>query len=473
MNGVRSIAINTVSLSIAEIITKISQFLIFVFIARSLGNVIFGRFNFAYAFSIIAVIFMDIGINYMLVRDISKNKNLANKFIVNSFLIKILLSLAVFIIIFLILNAANYPAETRLLIYMLVSFEFFKSFTELIFSVFKAYEAMHYEAFLKSLRMILTLVFGLLILNIYKNVILLAGIFLLIEVIIFILSLFIALSKIVRIEFSFDYNFSKKIIQKAFPFSLSMIFASIYFYIDSIMLSVMKGDGAVGTYSAAYNLTLAILFIPGMYIFAIYPVLSKNLDKSKEIAVLIYERSFKYLYMIGLPISIGFFLLARNIILFIYGKEFFASVIVLKLVSWFVFIKFISYLTGVILSVQAQHLRALAQGITALLNLALNFLLIPKFSYMGAGIATLISEIILFILTFAFVSKYFHAFNVFKILYKPLIASAVMAAVIIFLNTNMFILIFTGAVTYFLILFLFRAFDEGDYLLMKRLIKSR
>ena len=473
MNGVRSIAINTISLSIAEIITKISQFLIFVFIARSLGNAIFGRFNFAYAFSIIAVVFMDIGINYMLVRDISKNKNLVNKFIVNSFLIKILLSLIVFIIVYFILNAANYPTETRLLIYILVFFALFKSFTELIFSVFKAYEAMYYEAFLKSLRMILTLIFGLLILNIYKNIMLLAAIFLLIEAIIFILSLFIALLKFVEIKFSFDYNFSKNIIKKAFPFSLSMIFAGIDFYIDSIMLSVMKGDSAVGTYSAAYNLTLAILFIPGMYIFAIYPVISKNFDKSKEIAILIYERSFKYLYIIGLPISIGFFLLARNIILFVYGKEFFASVIVLKLVSWFVFIKFISYLTGIMLSVQVQHLRALSQGVTAVLNLILNFLLIPKYSYIGAGIATLISELVLFILTFIFVSKHFHIFNVFKILYKPLIAVSIMSLVIIFLKMNMFVLILIGAVVYFTILFLLKTFDKRDYLLMKRLIKSQ
>ena len=89
MGRVRRIAANTISLSIAEIIVKVAQFIIFVYVARQLGNAIFGRFNFAYSFSLIAVIFTDIGINYMIIREISRKKELLNKFIINSFLIKI------------------------------------------------------------------------------------------------------------------------------------------------------------------------------------------------------------------------------------------------------------------------------------------------------------------------------------------------------------------------------------------------
>lgn len=472
MNGVRSIAVNAISLGISEIVTKVAQFLIFVFIARSLGSLVFGKFNFAYAVSIIAVLFMDMGINYMLIRDMAKNRSLVSKYIANSFIVKTALSIVVFVFVYLIFSTSNYPDETKILVYILVFFAFLKSFTELLFSVFKAYEAMHYEAVFKILRMAATLAFGLFAIRFYKDIVILSAIFVIVEAVIFILSLYAVWSRLVKINASFDYGFSKKILKDAVPFSLSMIFASIYFYIDSIMLSVMKGDGAVGTYSAAYNLTLAILFIPGMYVFAIYPVLSKNLGKFRQKIVLIYERSFKYMYMIGLPISIGFFILAQNIILFTYGREFFPSVAVLKLVSWFVFIKFVSFITGIMLSVHMQHLRTLSQGITALLNIILNLLLIPRYGFIGAGIATLISEAVLFALTFIFVSKFIHAFNALKILYKPLIASAVMAMILVFLDINMFALIITGAVVYFAALFLLRAFDKKDFLLMKRLVKN-
>jgi len=120
------------------------------------------------------------------------------------------LSIITFIIAFLILNAADYQKETRVLVYILVLFAFLKSFTELLFSVFKAYEAMHYEAILKILRMLAALAFGLLAISLYKDIILLSVIFLAIEAVIFILSFFIILSKFEKIRLSFDYEFSKK-----------------------------------------------------------------------------------------------------------------------------------------------------------------------------------------------------------------------------------------------------------------------
>src|SRR3989338_8246770 len=120
MDSVKRIAINTVSLSIAEIVAKVAQFIIFVYVARQLGNAIFGRFNFAYSFSLIAVIFTDIGINYMIIREISRKKELLNKFITNSFLIKTALGILVFILSVIALNALNYPKETQIFVYFLI-----------------------------------------------------------------------------------------------------------------------------------------------------------------------------------------------------------------------------------------------------------------------------------------------------------------------------------------------------------------
>src|SRR3989344_7985196 len=113
MDNVRKIAANTLSLSIAELIGKFGQFLIFVYIARSMGNVIFGTFNFAYAFSLIAIVFAYIGINFMLVREISKNRDKVGSYIGNSFLIKILFSIITFSCVVLIMNAGKFPDVTR------------------------------------------------------------------------------------------------------------------------------------------------------------------------------------------------------------------------------------------------------------------------------------------------------------------------------------------------------------------------
>ena len=107
MDAVRRIARNTISLSVAELISKLGHFFIFVYIARAMGNVLFGTFNFAYAFSLIAVVFTDIGINYMLIREMSKNTKKISAYLGNSFLIKLTFSILAFIAVIGIMNAGN------------------------------------------------------------------------------------------------------------------------------------------------------------------------------------------------------------------------------------------------------------------------------------------------------------------------------------------------------------------------------
>lgn len=473
MNGVRRIATNTATLTLAEIISKLSFFFIFVYIARFLGNVAFGKFNFAYSFALIAVVFMDIGINYMIVREISRKKKSTGEYTVNALIVKSVFSVFILSLVYWIINTLNYPPETKILVYLLCIFIFIRSLTELLFSVFKAHEKMHYEASIKIGGMLLLLIAGISLLALGQSVVILALVFVLTEILVFISSLIIVNLKFTKLKLVFDYKISKDIIKKAIPFTLSLISATIYFNIAVIMLSLMKGDAAVGAYSAAYNLTMAVLVIPGMYSFAIYPVFSKYFKEHKKKVVFIYERSFKYLYLIGLPISIGAFILARNIILFIYGAEFGASILALKILAWFVFIKFASYLTGILLSsAYKQHLRMYAQVTTAIANIILNFVLIPKYGIVGACIATIVCEALLFIITFFFVSKTVHSLNILSIMHKPLIASILMSSVIIYLNMNLILSILLGFVIYFSALIILKTFDRRDYVLLSKLLKN-
>jgi len=473
MNHIKRIVTNTITLGISEVITKLGLFFIFIYLARSFDKAAFGRFNFAYAFSLIAVILIDLGINYMLIREASRNKSKIGKYIGNSFLIKLSLSVIIFSLIYFVMSLSNYPLETRLLVYLISAYAFFKSFTELLFTVFKAYERMHYESILKILRIVMLTSIFFTFVFLKFSIIYLAFAFTITELIVLFISFIIISKKFTKIDFTLDVNLSKVILKKASPFTLSLVFASIYFYIDTIMLSLMRGDVEVGIYSAAYNLTLAILFIPGMYIFAIYPILSTKFDKSKKTAVLLYERSFKYLFILGVPVSMGFFILSRQIILFIYGPNYFQSVLALQVLSGFIFIKFISYLTGIILSsINKQKLRMYSQGTAAITNLILNLILIPKLGFIGAGLSTLVSEAVLFFMTYFFVSKYFHKFRAFKNLTKPLIASIIMAIIVYYADINAILRIILGIFTYLFLIVMLKAFDKRDISFLKRLVPN-
>ena len=281
------------------------------------------------------------------------------------------------------------------------------------------------------------------------------------------------MKKFIKLEMAFDFRFSGKIFKKALPFGLALVFGSIYFYIGSVMLSKIKGDVEVAVYSAAYNIALAILFIPTVYTNAIYPVLSRYFKESKEGLRVLYEKSFKYLYIVGLPISIGLYLLAGRIIFLLYGQAYSGAVIALQVISWYLFIKFLNFLLGTVLSsIDKQNKRMLGQGITAAFNVALNLMLIPKIGYIGAALATLITEVLLFILYYLYVSKGLYFYNFSGILLKPAIAAAAMGVFIIFVDFGLVLTMVFSALVYFAVLLALKTLDKVDYDIIKKIFTN-
>ena len=475
MSTVKTIYRNLLFLSGGEIISKILQFILMVYAARLLDQSSFGKFSFALALSFIAIITADLGINQLLIREIARDKNNANKYFINALIAKLIFAFITYIFIILLLNGLNYPKDTRHVVYLIWIFTIISTFTDLFYSVFRAFERMFYDSLIKTLRMLILTSLGLYVLFKGYGVLTFSFVFILVEALMVSVAFIIAQKNFIKVKNEFNWKFMNiNIIKKALPLGIAFFFSSIYFYIDSVMLSVMKGDVQVAIYSVSYNLALAILFIPAVYTNAIYPVMSRYYKTSKENLIYLYEKSFKYLYIIGLPISAGLYILADRIIIFFYGTEYKGSIIALQIISWFLFIKFLNYLMAYALSsVDQQKSRMIGQGLTAIFNVALNLILIPKMGYVGAAISTFFTEIFLFILYYWYVSKSLHPFNFIPVLIRPIIATAAMVAFIIYANIRLFLVIPLAGLIYFAIIFILRTFEKDDYDIFKKILKTR
>ena len=108
-----------------------------------------------------------------------------------------------------------------------------------------------------------------------------------------------------------DTIFWKKIFKEALPYGLAGIFVTIYYWIDSVMLSIMVGNEVVGWYNAAYKFIYIFLSFHTMFIISIFPVLSSFYKTSKESIKFAYERSFKYMLIISIPIAVFVTVLAN------------------------------------------------------------------------------------------------------------------------------------------------------------------
>lgn len=463
---------NTAYLGIAEIVSKLLQFVVMLYAARLLSKEHFGKFSFALSLSFIAIVLADLGINTLLIREISRNKNLAGKYFVNAFFTKIALSLITYFIIVAALNILNYPQDTRHIVYVIWLFTILSTFTELFYSIFRAFEMMLYDALLKILRMLILAIACLYVLFKGYGVFIFSYMFVIVETIVVVIAALIALNKFITLKIDIDFSFIKSLIKRSIPFGFAFVFGMIYFFIGSVMLSKIKGDVEVAIYSVAYNIALAILFIPTVYTNAIYPVLSRYYKDGKAELKTLYEKSFKYLYIIGLPISVGIYLLAGRIMHFFYGENYSSSIIALQIISLYLFIKFINFLLGTVLSsIDLQGKRMLGQGATALANILLNLLLIPKFGYVGAAWSTFITEIFLFAVYYWHVSKNWYFYNFGNVVIKPAIAAFAMLLIIKLLDFGLLLTIIVSSMAYFAVLFALKAFDKEDYGIMRLILK--
>jgi O-antigen/teichoic acid export membrane protein len=474
MSTVRRVAKNTGVLIFADITSKLFSLILVIYIARFLEDVGYGKYSFALAFTALFAVLINLGLNMLTIREVARDKNLAGKYLGNIVVIKVPLSIITFCLIVFIINMMHYPADTTMAVYLAGISVILTSFSQLFRSIFVAFERMEYEAFLNIVKTIITVSLGLLVLFSGYGLIELVSVFVVAGLVDFCLSIFITLRKFVKPKIEIDLDFWKRSILTALPFALLSVVSIIYLRIDTVMLSVMKGDEVVGWYSAAYTILLAMLFIPEIFSYAIFPSMSKFFVSSKDALKTTLEKSSKYLFIIGLPTMLGLILLADKIVLIIYGIKFTNSIIALQILSLYLPLRFVNYiLARTLYSIDKQMSVALTVTITAAANVVLNLFLIPILSFIGAAIATVLTEIILFALYFYFISKYFHRLTLHKIFIKPSISCLVMGIFIYqFKEIILFLLIPLATFLYFGLLYLLRTFSEEDMLLFKQVMKK-
>ncbi|MBI2627555.1 flippase [Candidatus Nomurabacteria bacterium] len=438
-----------------------------------MGKDDFGIFSFGLAFSLIVMVIVDFGLNQLFVREISRNKDLASKYLFNGIIIKVFLAVSAVLVAYLFLNAVNYPFQVKIVAYVMLLFALIQSFNELCFSIFRAFERMYYEMIIKISRMLMLV--GLIFYLVKNDYGLIVSVwaFPAIEFIVLSIAALIVYAKFAKISFEFDYEFSKMIVKESSLFFFSAIFTTLYLYVDQVMISKLRNTTEVGIYSAAANITIALIFIPLMYANSIYPVMSRFYINSKKSLKLVYERSFKYMLVLGLPIAAGIYTLSDEIILFLYGKEYSASAAVLAMLSGYVLLKFLNPVTGyTLMAINKQGTRLLGQASAAVINIALNFALIPIYGIIGAAAATLITEVIFFFIYSGFAANYgFNLKFLVTFVYKPLIAAGTMVFLLQFID-NLFIAVFAGSLIYISILLFLKIMDNEDKRIFYKIINN-
>lgn len=479
MNTVRHVVKNMLSLASAEVVTKLLAFVLIIFIARHLQDVGFGKYSFALAFTSFFAIVSDLGLSMLTIREVAREKELAGKYLGNISLAKFVLSVIAFSLVVIVINLMHYPPDTTLAVYIAGAYVVVTTFNKFFTSIFRAFEKMEYEALVRVVEKVIVFSLAMYLIYLGYGLIEIVSAFLISSIFSFIFSGLIVLKKFAKPKFEVDLSFLKNTIKEALPFGLTAIFVTIYFQIDTVMLSVMGGDAVVGWYNAAYTIIFGLMFIPTAFVGAIYPLMSKYFKSSEESLKRTYNIGFKYLLIVALPITVIGFVFADKIILSLYKSGYTPSINAFQVLVLVIPIIFLTSLFGPTLqSINKQQIVSYVTGFNALFNVVLNLILIPTYSYIGAAIATVLTEGLGFILMFYFISRFLIKRSIFENIIiikplKPLFAGLTLVLFICYFKQIDWILLsILGVFLYVIILYLTKTFSKEDIKLLKTTLKG-
>jgi len=473
MSAHRTLAKNTTVLLIANVISYLLGFFTTLYTARYLGVEGFGILSLALAITGIFGVLTDLGLSTLTIREVSRNKSLANKYISNTAILKVFLSILTLGVIALLVNILHYPQTVTSVVYIITLSVVITAFSGIFNSIFQAYEKMEYMSLNIMLNAVLMISGVLLVIFYGLGIVALASVYLFSSLIVFFITFILFSWKFFLPKINIDIKFWKLTLNESLFFGISSILVVIYFYIDSVMLSVMVNNSAVGIYNAAYKLIFVLMFIPNVFLTSIFPVMSQHFETKKDMLKLEYEKSVKYLFAMAMFLFIYVMVFADKIIFIIYGTGYSASIITLQTLIFVLPIIFITYLFGNLLgAINKQRVLLIITCANALLNIVLNLILIPKFSYLGASVATVITEALGFSLMIYYISKTFHKISLINNLFKTIVVSTIVLIIIYYLNTsiNWIVVAVIGFFVYALLLYLFGIINRDDIEIVKQMV---
>ncbi len=483
MSTVRRIAKNTIFLLVSQVINLLLAFLYMTYIARYLGPSGFGVLSFALAFTGIFAVFADFGLQLLITREVARDKNLAQKYLANFSLMKIILAVFAYGLIAVIINLMGYPWQTIQVVYLLGVYVICGAFTQLFYSTFQAYERMEFQAIGQLLNSVLMLISIVIAISLGLDIVIFAYIYVGAAVVTLTYSCIVMKSRFFKYAVNWvpnmlemDRDFWKLTFKRVLPFGLTQVFVTSFYWISTILLSLMKGDAMVGWYNASYRMVLILSFIPAAVIAAIYPVMSKLFMTSQDSLKMVHEKSLKYLAILAIPLGIGTTILASRFISLVFGSEYVESITALQILVWSEVCIFISMPFGNLFnSLNRQALVTVVAGICLVLNVAANLILIPQYGLIGASVTTVATEAcsVALCLTFAAGIKFGLSGKNLIFAAKIIAAGLLMGILILLLHDmNLALILPIAALFYFFLLYILRGIGKEDIILIKDMLSG-
>jgi O-antigen/teichoic acid export membrane protein len=469
MSLTRKIAFNTFIQLIGKVVTTAISLVIIGALTRYLGVNGFGEYTTIFAYVSFAGVLADLGFFWIMVREISKDETQIQKIVNNTMTLRGLIGLCVFIIGFLVsLLIPQYSFQIKMGIGVISLAWLWTTLNSTYVGVFQTKMEMYKATLSEVIGRIVIFGLVMIFINLHYSLVGIMFAYVIGNIINFVTSVILG-QKHLKFALAFDFALWKKMFVDALPMGIVLLLGLIYFKIDAVMLSLMKGSTEVGIYGAPYKILEIMLLVPTIFMGNIFPILTKYINDKDSRVNLTIQKAFDFLTMLSFPIIVGTILLSTQIIRFVAGEEFVSahtlnifnipanSALVLQILIVAVGLSFISVIfNNTVISLGKQRELIKPYLVLVLVNILLNLILIPKISYIGSSVSTVITELLVLIFTAQIVFNNLPKLTLsLNNLYKTMLSAIIMGLLIFFIrDMNLFFVVFSSIFVYGLFLYL-------------------
>jgi len=198
---------------------------------------------------------------------------------------------------------------------------------------------------------------------------------------------------------TWDGKWARRLLTLSLPLGLMMVFSQVNFTADVFLLNALDSSEAVGIYRLGYKVFENILPIPLFFVNALYPVMLADHKQSLAALIRRLKQSLGLLLLAAFVLILVTVPLSSFIIRILGGTDFGDASLVLQLLAFSLPLFFVTApLQWFLITVGKDKVLPAIYAVAALLNVSLNWLFIPRYSYFASIFATIFSELVILVL---------------------------------------------------------------------------
>ncbi len=449
------------------------------FVARSLGVENFGLYSAILSFIGLFQFLSDFGLNKTLLKFGSTDIDKARGSFGNALILKSILVIPTLLLLTLLGYCAGYRNEQIAILEFFAISLVLDSYGTVFSSIRRILGNFKLIAFFRVLRTIINLIITIVAITLNNSVSSLAIANAMLSFIVFIISL---INTLLILKPTVQLSLIKEFFKDSIIFSFNDFFLNIYGKISTVLLSFLSDLHSVGIYSAAVRFTRIANLLPNQVKFALLPTMYRMLEEQRtdeqaidsQSSKKVFTTLLKYMVILATPLVVSIYFFSDFFIHLIFGKKYDLSIPLVQLFSLFIYLRFLEAPFSLFYIGLHKHKNMVYfQGITCVLNIVLNLILIPKYSVYGACYATIFSESVSILMLIVLGRKYliWGVMDVLIILMKPLIAIFISLLITYFIlnKANILIQVLLLLIIYSGFIFLTKTLNTEDITFFKKI----